>query len=90
MRSTIAPEISAAVITAKVPWNAMNSTCGIVPCGSSVTPRSRLKFRLPTRDVPGANASEYPRRAQATPANPNAMKLIIIVLSAFFDLTNPP
>ena len=30
MRSTIAPEISAAVMIANVPWYAMNSTCGIV------------------------------------------------------------
>ena len=29
MRSTIAPEISAAVMIANVPWKAMNSTCGI-------------------------------------------------------------
>ena len=90
MRSTMAPEISAAVMTAKVPWNAMNSTWGIVPCGSSVTPLSRLKPSPPTSEVPGANASEYPRRAHATPAKPNEMKLIIIVLSAFLDRTSPP
>ena len=90
MRSTIAPEISAAVITANVPWNAMNSTWGIVPCGSSVTPRSRLKLSPPSQAVPGANASEYPSIAHATPAKPNEMKLIIIVFSAFLDRTSPP
>ena len=60
MRSTIAPEISAAVMTAKVPWNAMNSTWGIVPCGSSVTPRSRLKFRPPDERRAGGERQRVP------------------------------
>ena len=32
MRSTMAPEISAAVMIANVPWKHMKSRCGIVPC----------------------------------------------------------
>ena len=90
IRSTMAPEIRAAVMTANVPWNAMNSTWGIVPCGSSVTPLSRPNCSPPIHAVPGANASEYPSSAQVTPANPNAMNDIIIVFSAFLERTSPP
>jgi hypothetical protein len=35
-------------------------------------------------------ASEYPTIAHATPTKPREMKLIIIVLSAFFARTKPP
>ena len=60
MRSTMAPEISAAVMIAKVPWKAMNSRWGIAPCpcGSSPTPR-RKKFEVsPIQLLPVENASE--------------------------------
>jgi len=40
--------------------------------------------------VPSVNAIEYPMRAHNTPTNPSEMKLIIIVLSAFFERTSPP
>jgi len=40
--------------------------------------------------VPGANASEYATSAHTRPTPPSATKLIIIVLSAFFDRTSPP
>jgi hypothetical protein len=39
---------------------------------------------------PGANASEYPMTAHRRPTKPSEMKLIIIVLRAFFDRTRPP
>jgi hypothetical protein len=41
-RSTMAPEISAGVITANMPWNSMKATCGMVGAseasGAAVTP----------------------------------------------------
>ncbi len=58
MRSTIAPEISAAVMIAKVPWNAMNSRCGMVPCGSSETPRRKKREVSPIQLLPAVKASE--------------------------------
>ncbi len=68
----------------------MNRRCGIVPCGSSVTPR-RKKYDVPPIQLePSANAREYPMSAQRTPTKPSDTTLIIIVLSAFFDLTSPP
>ena len=47
MRSTTAPEISAGVMIANVPWNAMNSRCGMAPCASMPTPRSPAKLSEP-------------------------------------------
>jgi hypothetical protein len=90
MRSTIAPEMRAAVMIANVPWYDMNSTCGIVPCGSSPTFLSRARERSPMAALPGPKASEYPINAHTTPTTPSAMKLIIIVFSAFFVRTRPP
>ena len=58
MRSTMAPEISAAVMIANVPWKHMNSRCGIVPCGSSPTPLRKTRDRSPIQLLPGANDSE--------------------------------
>ena len=90
MRSTMAPEISAAVMIANVPWNAMNNRCGIVPWASSPTPRSPTKANPPTIGEPGAKAKEYPASAHSTATGPSDTKLIIIVLSAFFARTIPP
>ena len=76
---------------ANVPWKAMNSRCGIVPCASRPTPRSPAKANEPTT---GAARREGQRVADAAPTppppGPSATKLIIIVLSAFFDRTMPP
>ena len=58
MRSTIAPEISAAVMIAKVPWKAMKSRCGMVPCGSRPTPRRKNREVSPIQLLPAAKASE--------------------------------
>ena len=64
MRSTIEPEISAAVMIAKVAWYPMKTTCGIVPCASSPTPRSSTLANEPIQaSTPGdavqfENASE--------------------------------
>jgi len=90
IRSTIDPEISAAVMIAKVPWNPRNSACGMVPLASIPTPLRNAFDRSPSSALPEVKASEYPRSAQATPTNPSEMKLIIIVLSAFFERTSPP
>ena len=62
----------------------------MVPCGSRPTPRRNTRDRSPSQLLPGANASEYPTTAHRTPTNPSEMKLIIIVLSAFFERTRPP
>ncbi len=56
MRSTMAPEMSAAVMMAKVPWKAMKSTCGMVPLASAVTPDSQALSRLPIHADPSAKA----------------------------------
>ena len=60
IRSTTAPEISAAVMMQKVASNAMNSSCGIaVPGrGAKVTPRRRAWSSPPTNPLPPSNASE--------------------------------
>ena len=63
---------------------------GIVPSGSSPTPLRKTFDRSPIHLLPVVNAREYPMNAQRIPEKPKAMKLIIIVLSAFFDRTNPP
>jgi hypothetical protein len=62
----------------------------MVPCGSRPTPLRPSRDRSPIRLLPGAKESEYPATAHTTPTNPSEMKLIIIVLRAFFDLTSPP
>ena len=58
MRSTIAPEISAAVMIANVPWKAMNSACGIVPLASRPTPFRKAFDMSPSQSLPVVNASE--------------------------------
>ena len=58
MRSTIAPEISAAVMMANVPWKPMNRTCGIVPLASSPTPFNIANDRSPSQLPVPENASE--------------------------------
>ena len=65
--------------------------CGMVPCGSEpdAAAGTRATGRRSSR-CPAANASEYAMSAQMMPTNPSAMKLIIIVLSAFFERTSPP
>ena len=95
MRSTMAPEISAAVMMQNVAWNAMYNACGIVsgtiaPVSASPTPLRKAKDRSPSQFEPGLRASVYPMKAQSTPTNPSEMKLIIIVLRAFLDRTSPP
>ena len=90
MRSTMAPEMSAAVMIANVPWKHMKSRCGIVPCSERPTPFRKTRDVSPIQLFPGAKASEYPMVAQSTPTNPSEMKLIIIVLSAFLERTSPP
>ena len=90
IRSTTAPEMSAAVMMAKVPWNAMNRRCGMEPLGSTPTPSSSAIEKSPNQALPSPKAMEYPSSAQSTPAMPSATKLIIIVLSAFLERTRPP
>ncbi len=90
MRSTTAPEMSAAVMIANVPWNAMKSRCGMLPRGSSPTPARRASESPPENADPGPNAIEYPASAQPTPTNPSDETLIISVLRAFLDRTRPP
>ena len=58
MRSTIAPEMSAAVMMANVPWKHMKSRCGIVPCSDRPTPLRKTRDVSPIQSLPGANASE--------------------------------
>ena len=55
MRSTMAPEISAAVMMAKVPWYAMNSRCGMVPLGARSTPFSSALLNPPSHGEPSEN-----------------------------------
>jgi hypothetical protein len=43
IRSTTAPEMSAAVMMAKVPWYAMNSRCGVPPQAPPSSPTPRRK-----------------------------------------------
>ena len=69
--------------------------CGIVigtiaPVSSSPTPFSNASDRSPIQLLPAVSASEYPTSAQSTPTNPSEMKLIIMVLRAFFERTSPP
>ena len=68
----------------------MKSMSGIVPLGWLPTPLSIAIDRSPMKLFPSPNDSEYPATAHSTPANPNAMKLIIIVFSTFLDVTRPP
>ena len=78
---------------ANVPWYAMYSACGMLVdrgAGSSATPFSKALERSPIQAPPVPNASEYPTIAHSTPTNPREMKLIIMVLRAFFDRTRPP
>ena len=68
MRSTIAPEISAAVMIANVPWKHMNSTCGMRrPVGSSPTPRRNSREVSPIQLLPGGErqrvADDRPQHA---------------------------
>ena len=63
MRSTIAPEMSAGVITANIAWNSMNAEWGMVAAsegsGASPTPRSPIQPSPPTTlssAPPGENA----------------------------------
>jgi hypothetical protein len=58
MRSTIAPEISAAVMIANVPWKAMKRACGIVPFASSPTPFMNAFEKSPSQLLPSVKASE--------------------------------
>ena len=62
----------------------------MVPSGSSQTPLRKTFDRSPIHLFPAVNASEYATSAQMTPVKPSAMKLIIIVFSAFFERTRPP
>ena len=88
----MAPEISAAVTIANVAWKAMKRMCGMVPPGSSPRPTSlrARNDRSPSQALPVPKASEYPMTAHVTPSTPSDTKLIIIVLSAFFERTSPP
>ncbi len=90
MRPTTAPEMSAAVMIANVPWNAMKSMSGMVPLGPIPTPFRKSIERSPTKAPPSPKAREYPATAHSTPEKPNAMKLIIIVFKTFLDGTSPP
>ena len=58
IRSTMAPEMRAAVMIANVPWYDMKSTCGMVPCASRPTPFKNTRDRSPTSGPPVENASE--------------------------------
>jgi len=75
---------------ANVAWNAMKSMSGMLPFGCTPTPLKKAMDRSPTHAPPSPNASEYPTRAQSTPVNPKAMKLIIIVFRTFLERTRPP
>ncbi len=44
----------------------------------------------PIEAFPSAKARLYPASAQTMPTAPSATKLIIMVLSEFFDRTSPP
>ena len=88
----MAPEMSAAVTIANVAWKAMKRMCGMVPPAASPSPTSfsARNDRSPSQALPVPNASEYPMTAHVTPSTPSETKLIIIVLSAFFERTSPP
>ena len=59
MRSTSAPEMSAGVMTANMPWKSMNAVCGMVGARSfwtsAPTPRSANQCAPPRNEsnVPG-------------------------------------
>ena len=57
IRSMIAPEMSAAVMMQNVPWNAMNSMCGMVPFASRPTPARKTFDRSPLHEFVPENAS---------------------------------
>ncbi len=58
MRSTMAPEMSAAVMIANVPWKHMKSKWGIVPCSLNPTPLRKTRDVSPIQLFPGPNANE--------------------------------
>jgi hypothetical protein len=58
MRSTMAPEISAAVMIANVPWKHMNRSCGMVPCSARPTPLRNIFEVSPIQLLPAPKASE--------------------------------
>jgi hypothetical protein len=68
----------------------MNRRCGIAPFGWRSTSLSNTLWIPPMNCPPGQKASEYPPIAQRMPTTPSAAKLIIMVLSAFFERTRPP
>ena len=59
MRSTMAPEISAAVMIANVAWKAMNRMCGMVPLSleADVLQQEERQVADPAR-CPSPKASE--------------------------------
>src|SRR5688500_5662502 len=78
IRSTMAPEMRAAVMMQNVAWNAMYSMWGIVigttaPVASSPTPFRNAKDKSPSQLFPAVRAREYPTSAHSTPTNPSEM-----------------
>ncbi len=98
MRSTMAPEMRAGVITANMAWNSMNAECGTVAAsdgsGASPTPERPIQRRPPTTlssaPAPGANAMLYPATAHRTPTIAMQTMERFMVWTTFFERTRPP
>jgi len=94
MRSTIAPEISAGVMMANMPWNIAWAWRGIVAAyagsGSTPTPLKPSQANPPNQALPCPNAIEYPTSTHCTLITPSATMLIIMVLSTLLGRTRPP
>ena len=80
MRSTMAPEMRAGVITANMAWNSMNAECGTVAAsdgsGASPTPERPIQRRPPT--------------AHRTPTIAMQTMERFMVWTTFFERTRPP
>ena len=88
----MAPEISAAVMMAERALVAHESRCGMVPFRLEPDPaQEQTVEQLADQSVAGRRMRASIRSPPtAMPTNPKDTKLIIIVLSAFFDRTSPP
>ena len=91
IRSTTAPETSAAVITQKLPWKAKNRSWGMLWPSSGAKPTSlrRAWSKPPMIALPSEKANEYPTSAQETIATPSAAAHIMNVFRVFFERTSP-
>ena len=62
MRSTTAPEMSAAAMMANVPWKAMNSRCGIVPLGLEIDAGEEHVVEAAEEGIAGCEGQAVPER----------------------------